>query len=218
MDRIVKLLKLAARTGDTLIVHDTDLHTDVVLLSVDKYEHLLDASPAQVNTHTPVQSVETKNILAEKPRVTNQSMHTQGAMRKLDDVNAALALAGQEIQDDEFAQENVFLSPTIHKNEHIDIPIEQYESNPVDGSISVLDSVDIENTIEERTDTSVGKIHTSWHSTKNILENRFSAEPRAQIDSNDILARRAHQIDLSHEPLDFDDDDQDEPIFYEEPV
>lgn len=41
-ERLERLIRLAQKTGDRLIVHDPASDTDVVLMSIDEYEHFFD--------------------------------------------------------------------------------------------------------------------------------------------------------------------------------
>lgn len=182
MSSLDRLIDLAKRTGDRLIVHDPIEDRDMVIMGVDEYEDMIDKSNFDCRSH---------NVRG----LTGEQL--------LDQINRDIAIwrADKEM-DDEWENEQVL------EDEYDDLP-------PFDPFCEV-------------------DYHPAeWHTAGDILENKFKDVPWTEkkedkqnysvnieevpVDDgikNVPFKQEESEIDWTENNLGEDD----EPVFYEEPV
>lgn len=223
-----RLLKLARRTGDRLIVHDPAAEDDIVIMSVGQYEGLLDAKEdleeymdefesfrgqiAQKKERRVEESVpEPEEITYEAPVMNTSRVQEPAVMESMPE-----PLNTPVVQD---IPEEASPFPFEEPDEEIEVPVAETQPEPKPEPI--VNPEPLYHPIGEQQQRPVG---SNWTPAIALLEEKFrvltkqsggegtpSATPVGEPEP-----RQVPMVPHEEEMDEFEDDD--EPIFFEEPV
>ncbi len=176
MSSLDRLIDLAQRTGDRLIVHNPIEDRDVVIMSVDEYEQMLDERSFDFTKH-------------DVKRLTSDQM--------LDQINRDISIWRADKEMDQEWENEMILD-------------DEYDDLPPFDPFSEVDYHPAE-----------------WHTAGDVLETKFKDTPLEKKNNSGVEFPVEPSEEIQHIPfkseeseIDLTENDleDDEPVFYEEPV
>ena len=177
MSSLDHLIDLAQRTGDRLIVHNPIEDRDVVIMSVDEYENLIDDKNFDFTRH-------------DVRKLTSDQM--------LDQINRDISIWRADKEMDEEWDNEMILEDEYENLPPFD-PFQEVDFHPAE-----------------------------WHTAADVLENKFkntcfeNKDEEIDDDSLEDKPEEIKHVPFKQEEAEMDLEEtnleDDEPVFYEEPV
>jgi hypothetical protein len=228
MSSIDRLIKLAKKTGDRLIIHDPVEGNDVVIMDIDSYEMLMDTQidlfESLVDEHEPEMFGDESELPEDYPV---EEYEEEVDAKREDLVQAIHAL--DKLMDEERAEEPETFEEAIVVPE-FETPQSAPEALPVEDEEdnSIVDNSEYIPT-DETIQPPASPLPKNWSPTSDVLKNRF---PGMNISKNDAPEPPVQSQAVTVEDLPFDvpfkaednigelDEERldDDPVFLEEPV
>lgn len=210
---IDRLIRLARKTGDRLIIHDPSDERDIVIMDLDQYEMLVDAKSdleeyiEDFQTYRETTHSERKAPSAYEP-MPSQAQVSMPVMTYVDSHD-------EQEQEVPFPQEEQFDAPKDRETMPHD------ESANGHDMVSNVTGSDVREEDSELPPPITPTRVANWIPASVLLEEKFraltkQAEPPTSV-IPDQEPRRVPMKEMKDVEEEFDEDD-DEPIFLEEPV
>lgn len=210
---IDRLIRLARKTGDRLIIHDPSEERDIVIMDLDQYEMLIDAQKDLEEYIDDFQAYQNQTIPAPK-EVPDQSFFEPAPPAT-------------------FPEGSVSITPDQHEPAFENIPLPSEDSLHTGLVQSHEGVVQVESDIEhifsseetrpvqseEPKEKKLSSHIPGWTPASSLLEEKFRSltGQGGNISVPDQEPRQVPMRDLPETEEEYDEDD-DEPIFLEEPV
>ncbi len=217
---IDRLLRLARKTGDRLIVHDPNEERDIVIMDLDQYELLVDAQKDLEEYIDDFQTYRDQFPSAQEERRVKEPAYREHV------VPVEQPIVAEPYMD-------MAPSPSYEgeEREEAPLPTESYADSPVskedDHEEEFVPMPTLKHIEPDTQEIPVSPVTTgigNWTPAVSLLEEKFrmltgnkEGRPEAVKPAVDQEPRRVPMV--SHEDMEqeFDEDD-DEPVFLEEPV
>lgn len=231
-----RLLKLARRTGDRLIVHDPTADEDIVIMSINQYEHLLDA---QEDLETYMEDFEAiqerlgqkqskplaREVVRDEQYIPEDDREYEQPVMSTPSVQVGSDASPSVLQNETMPLPDERLSPPPRIQEAVHPITEELPPlEPEEGVSPVLPSEPEYHPLGEQPAQPPANPRSSWTPASTLLEDKFRAltsgtSTVAQLrrDLPDMEPRRVPMVQHEAE-MDDIDEEGDEPIFFEEPV
>lgn len=215
---IDRLIRLARKTGDRLIVHDPNEERDIVIMDLDQYEMLVDAQKdleeyiddfqTYRDQFPPVQEVREgkEEYFAEEREVAPERQEISSARPEITTM--------PQLEEDVMPPFEAYEGPPVSEEEPED------EKDPRGPSMPAVPS-EMPTQDDDLPPVKPVSRTSNWTPAATLLEEKFriltgQAEPRP-VAQADLEPRRVPMVTHEDSEQEFDEDD-DEPIFLEEPV